>query len=75
VVGFEGIGDFDSDDPWQRYIAHQAAKGDWPTRGEAARRRDMEARACTVEDVDESAGMSAQNLAKDFQSGSDDDGE
>lgn len=27
MTGFEGIGDFDSDDPWQRYIAHQAAKG------------------------------------------------
>lgn len=28
--GFEGIGDFDSDDPYQRYIAHQAAKGNYP---------------------------------------------
>lgn len=28
--GFEGIGDFGSDDPWQRYIAHQAAKGNYP---------------------------------------------
>lgn len=28
--GFEGIGDFSSDDPWQRYIAHQAAKGNYP---------------------------------------------
>jgi hypothetical protein len=27
VTGFEGIGDFDSDDPWQRYIAHRASKG------------------------------------------------
>ena len=25
--GFEGHGDFDSDDPWERYAAHQAAKG------------------------------------------------
>lgn len=30
MTGFEGIGDFDSDDPWQRYIAHQAAKGNYP---------------------------------------------
>lgn len=27
MTGFEGIGDFDSNDPYQRYIAHQAAKG------------------------------------------------
>ena len=27
MTGFEGIGDFDSDDPMQRYLAHQAAKG------------------------------------------------
>ena len=27
MAGFEGIGDFDSEDPWQRYAAHQAAKG------------------------------------------------
>lgn len=27
MVGFEGHGDFDSDDPYERYIAHQAAKG------------------------------------------------
>jgi hypothetical protein len=25
--GFEGIGDFDSDDPYERWLAHQAAKG------------------------------------------------
>lgn len=25
--GFEGVGDFYSDDPYERYIAHQAAKG------------------------------------------------
>ena len=25
--GFEGVGDFSSDDPWQRHIAHEAAKG------------------------------------------------
>lgn len=25
--GFEGIGDFDSSDPWERFRAHQAAKG------------------------------------------------
>ncbi len=25
--GFEGHGDFTSDDPWERFIAHQAAKG------------------------------------------------
>lgn len=31
MTGFEGIGDFDSDDPWQRYIAHQAAKGNYPS--------------------------------------------
>lgn len=31
MAGFEGIGDFDSDDPWQRHIAHQAAKGNHPT--------------------------------------------
>ena len=30
MTGFEGIGDFDSDDPWQRHIAHQAAKGNYP---------------------------------------------
>lgn len=30
MAGFEGIGDFDSDDPYQRYIAHQAAKGHTP---------------------------------------------
>ncbi len=28
--GFEGIGDFDSADPWERYMAHQAAKGTAP---------------------------------------------
>ena len=27
MAGFEGIGDFDSDDSWERYNAHQAAKG------------------------------------------------
>lgn len=27
MTGFEGVGDFDSPDPWQRYTAHQAAKG------------------------------------------------
>lgn len=26
-VGFEGVGDFNSDDPLERYKAHQAAKG------------------------------------------------
>jgi hypothetical protein len=31
VAGFEGIGDFNSSDPWERYIAHQAAKGNYPT--------------------------------------------
>jgi len=30
MTGFEGIGDFDSNDPWQRHIAHQAAKGNYP---------------------------------------------
>lgn len=25
--GFEGVGDFDSDDPLERYKAHQASKG------------------------------------------------
>jgi hypothetical protein len=30
--GFEGIGDFGSADPWQRHIAHQAAKGNYPPR-------------------------------------------
>ena len=30
MTGFEGIGDFDSSDPYQRYIAHQAAKGNYP---------------------------------------------
>ena len=44
MAGFEGIGDFDSSDPWQRYSAHQAAKGNWPT-------------TCSYEDVDESAGQ------------------
>lgn len=29
MTGFEGIGDFDSSDPYQRYIAHQAAKGNY----------------------------------------------
>lgn len=32
MTGFEGIGDFNSDDPWERYIAHQAAKGNYPPR-------------------------------------------
>lgn len=27
MIGFEGIGDFGSNDPWQRFIAHEAAKG------------------------------------------------
>jgi len=27
MTDFEGIGDFDSSDPHERYIAHQAAKG------------------------------------------------
>lgn len=27
MTGFEGIGDFDSDDPFERHAAHQAAKG------------------------------------------------
>jgi hypothetical protein len=27
MTGFEGIGDFDSNDPYERHIAHQAAKG------------------------------------------------
>ncbi len=27
VDSFEGIGDFASDDPYERYIAHRAAKG------------------------------------------------
>jgi hypothetical protein len=27
MTGFEGRGDFDSADPWERYAAHQAAKG------------------------------------------------
>jgi hypothetical protein len=31
--GFEGIGDFYSDDPWDRYIAHQASKGTYPSLG------------------------------------------
>lgn len=30
---------FGSDDPWQRFAAHLAAKGDWPTRREAEKRR------------------------------------
>ena len=29
VDSFEGIGDFNSDDAWQRYAAHQAAKGNY----------------------------------------------
>lgn len=33
MTGFEGVGDFDSDDPWERYAAHQAAKGRWPSGG------------------------------------------
>lgn len=27
VRGFEGVGNFYSDDPWERYTAHRAAKG------------------------------------------------
>lgn len=27
--GFEGVGDFYSDDPYERWAAHQAAKGRW----------------------------------------------
>jgi hypothetical protein len=31
--GFEGIGDFGSDDPYERWIAHQAALGQFEMRG------------------------------------------
>lgn len=30
MTGFEGIGDFNSNDPYERYLAHQAAKGNLP---------------------------------------------
>jgi hypothetical protein len=53
VTGFEGIGDFDSADPWQRYIAHQAAKGNYPTRRQAQAERDRK----FVCEIDESAGL------------------
>lgn len=59
MTGFEGWGDFDSDDPWQRFIAHEAAKGNLPHQ---ATNRDSK-KSVTARNFCEKMGTSLEEMA------------